>query len=454
MKNKPPFLGRFYRLGFALFLALSLFAPSAKAQAPAFSYIRDAEVEETVRQMADPLLYAAGLEPSAVKIFILNNKNLNAFVAGGQNIFIHTGLLIRSENAEQVMGVLAHEIGHIAGGHIARRDAEIQDARSQAWITAILAGAASVALGRAEAASAVMTAGSLTVQNSLLAFSRTQERSADQAGISFLASIGQSPRGLLEFFTVLQKETRFLVSQTNPYLQTHPLTQERITNMQEALEHSRYQTAAPSAELEMRHARLRAKLMGFLDNPDRTLGFYAADDKSFAARYGRAIAQYKQGKLDEALAAIHQLEKENPKDGYLYELEGQMLFENSRIDKAIAVYRKALSLQPQQPLIRLSLGQALLESNDKAFLEEAIALIEDAARYEPLYPVVWRLAAIAYGRKGDMGNAALALAEQALTERRTADAQLQAQRALQLLPANSPAARRAQDIKAQTAPKT
>lgn len=429
-------------------VALALIpAVQAPAQAQGIGLIRDAEVESTIRAYGAPLFSAAGLSPQSVRIVIVNDRALNAFVAGGQNLFINTGLIMRAAHAGQVIGVIAHETGHIAGGHLARTQDALRNASVTSILSMVLGAAAAVATGKPEAGVAVIQGGQQIAERNLLTYSRTQESAADQAGLAFLESTGQSARGLLEFMEILSQEELLVAARQSPYIRSHPLTRDRIDATRQALARSRFADTPVPEDIQRMHRRIRAKLQGFIDPPATTLANMRADDPSIEARYARAVAYYRVPDLARALPLIDGLIAEHPDDPYFHELKGQMLFENGRPVEARAPYELAVRLLPDAPLLRVSLAQVQLEIDDPALQPLAYAHLTEALRAEPDNAQAWRLLAVVHGREGRIGEAALALAEQAMTQNRLRDARAQAERAKKLLPADSPSWLRAQDIR-------
>jgi predicted Zn-dependent protease len=341
-----------------------------------------------------------------------------------------------------VAGVIAHEVGHIAGGHLSRVPAAANRATAEA-ILATLLGAATAAVGAPELGAAIISGGQSYAQNNFMKFSRGQEQAADQAGVSYLDRAGMSSRGLAEFFRVLEKENVLAVSRMSPYLQSHPLTRDRINFVDNHVASSPL-AEQPPGQAEA-HARMVAKLHAFLDNPSDVLRRYA-NDQSVAGRYARAIASYRLPDLDQALADIDGLIAEHPEDPYFQELKGQMLFENGRIEESIAPFRDSVRLAPGSPLLEIGLGRALLESGDDANIQAAIGQFEDAVKSEPNNAFGWRLLGIAQGREGDEGLSNLSLAEYALLAGKPEDAMLYARRAESRIDPSNPAWLRLQDV--------
>jgi len=397
------------------------------------SLLRDAEIESIIRGWATPIWLAAGLDPEAVHIYIVNDPQLNSFVAGGQNLFMNSGTLMRSESPNQIIGIMAHETGHMAGGHLARSEEALRNATIQG-IVAMVAGAAAAAAGSGQAAAAAVLAGQSMAERSFFSFSITQEASADQAALTYLDRTHQSARGLLQFFEILQQEELLSGGHQDPYLRTHPLTSQRVDYVREHVRTSKYSEAKDSpAALEM-HQRLKAKLMAFLQPPSQVLGTLKPDDHSVAARYARAIADYRTPDLGKAVPEIDALIRDYPNDPYFRELKGQMLFENGRIAEAVAPYDEAVRLKPDNALLRVEAAQVQLETNNPALVAKARSNLVDAVRFEDRNPDAWHFLAIAYGRSNNMGMMALSLAEQGMASGDYTQARQQAARALKLLP--------------------
>jgi predicted Zn-dependent protease len=412
--------------------------------------IFDTEIENTIRAFATPVLLAAELEPSAVRIHIVNSSAVNAFVSRGQRLFITTGLLITAENPSQVIGTLAHEVGHIAGGHLARLDTMMRDAQTPALLSSLLAVAVGALAGDPGAGIAVLSGGQHALNQSFLSFTRTQEQSADRAAIRYLDDTQQSARGLMEFLEILDDQMALVISRSRQqelsYDITHPLTQKRIAYVRNHVENSPYSDVPVRPEFVVRFDRIVAKLHGFLDNPNQTLSRYKANDRSVPARYARAIAYYKQSDLERALPLIDGLLAEHPNDPYFLEFKGQALFENGRIAEALPPYEQAVRILPNARLLRIGLAHAQIELNRPELNKLAVANLEQALRIDRAVPLAWRLAAIAYGRDGQLGLSALSSAEYAFYTGRRAEARGMAERAQRLLKQGSPGWLRAADI--------
>ena len=427
-------------LGLLAVVGASFTAP-AHAQ---LAFIRDAEIESIIRSYAAPLFEAAGLDSQSVKVHIISDTKINAFVAGGKKLFINTGLLLAAKDSNQLVGVIAHETGHIAGGHLARTHEVLSNANA-ATIMSFVLGAAALAAGSPNAALAIVAGGAAVSQQTFLKYSRGQEQAADQYAVTTLDRTGQSARGLLEFLEVLEDQEVLMIGRQEPYLRTHPLVRGRVAFVRNHVENSPYSETKPSAEDETQFSRMIAKMQGFL-NPRETFRLYPDDDQSLNARYARAIAHFQRPDLAPALEEINGLLDEFPQDGYFYELKGQILFENGRIGDAVESYRRAVEILPDAPLIRIGLAQTMVERGDQAALDDAVEHLEISVRQDADFPLAWRLLSIAYGRSDRLGLSALASAERAILVNNFKEAVAFAQRADNLLPAGSPGQLRAQDI--------
>ncbi len=430
-------------VGIFVLLQAALFATGPSA---AQGLIRDAEIEHTIRAYATPILHAALLIPKDVNFHLLRSPELNAFVARGQRIFLSTGLLMRSEHPGQVIGVIAHEIGHITGGHLARLEGAISDAEDQTLIGSIIGIAIGVLAGNSGAAAAGSAKAQEIAIQKLLNFSRNQERSADQVAVNLLDQTQTSARGLLEFFEILEGQELLDRSRQDSYVITHPLTRDRIAFMEDHVAKSRYSSSAIPLALKAEHDRMRAKLAGFLNPTSKTLRDYKAEDPSVAARYARSIAYYREANLKKALPLIDSLIAQMPDDPWFQEFKGQMLFENARGAEALPFYQKAVDLRPNEPLLRVGLAHVLIELDGPGMIHEAKAHLNQSLRRDRYMPIAWRLAAITHGRVGERGLSALSLAEYNLLTGHPFDAMGQAQKAMRLLTEGEPAWLRAQDL--------
>ncbi len=428
-----------------IFLALALIAlvtVSTHADAAGMGVIRDEEIEQSLRIFGKPVFDQAGLSPSAVKFILIDQNDLNAFVAGGQNIFLFTGLILRTQNPAELIGVMAHETGHIANGDLIRMRAEMEDLSFQVMAATLLGIAVGAASGSGEAGLAVISASNSMGQRTALRHSRIQETAADQSAVAYLKGARMPVAGLVTFMQKLADQELLPESQQTEYVRTHPLTRDRISSLEHAAEG--YKGAPVSAAWNDLHARMVAKLKGFL-LPDQ-----AMQDKGTGvpARYGRAIALYRKGKTDDALKLLNPLIKEEPKNPYFLELKGQILFERGRIEESLPAYASAVELAPQSGLIRAAYGHALLESakDTQKHYAEAVKQLQLALRNEPKDTKTHHFLGIAYGKQGQEGMSRLHLAEEQLLRGKNDYAIREAKLAQQSLAKNSASWIRAGDI--------
>ncbi|HST35334.1 MAG TPA: M48 family metalloprotease [Allosphingosinicella sp.] len=431
-----------YRAAFLIALSLAFWAQPAMAQ----QILRDAETEALLREMSRPLILAAGLQPENVRIVLIHDNEINAFVAGGQIVYIHSGLITSAENANEVQGVIAHELGHVTGGHMIRMNDGVQQATG-IMIATMLLGAAAIAMGGGEAGMGIIAAGQQAAMGRFLAFSRIQENSADQAGASYLSRAGISGRGSLAFFRRLQNlEFRLNIPQDNGYARTHPLTGERIARLETAYQADPAWDRRTDPALEERFQRVRAKLMGYVDEPVRVMQRFPESDRSIPGRYARAYAYHKGAHPEESMAEIEALLAARPHDPYFLELKGQVLLESGRPREALAALRESVAIAPNEPLIAALLGHALISTEDPANFDEAKQVLRRAVARDNDNPFAWYQLGIVYDREGDEARAALATAERYNLQGQPGLALPNAERAMMGIPVGTPDWIRAQDI--------
>ncbi len=419
-------------------------ALAAGGPAAALALVRDAEIEHTLARMADPLLRAAGLGPHTVRIYIVNDRDPNAFVAGGRNIFVNTGLMTELDSMDELRAVIAHEIGHITGGHLVRRGTDVAGGGLMAIGALGVLGAA--AAGVPEAGIAIATGTAQVAHRSELAYGRAEEASADQAGLRYLAAAGADPRAMLEVLEHFRGQDALLAAgHVDPYALSHPRWGERLALIEDRVAKLR-PGGPPSAEDAYWHARMVAKLDAFLGSPAQTLRKYPEGDSREAARLARAIAWHRRPDPRRAEAAMQGLLAARPDDPYYLDLEAQFLLESGKAEAAAAAYRRAAALAPKEPLILGGLGRALLNMDDDRATAEARDVLARAAAADKQNAAVLRDLALAEARLGNEGAAALATAERFVIEGSRHDAGRNAERAAAFLPEGSPGWRRAQDI--------
>ncbi len=391
----------------------------ARAQNKGPAILRDTESEALLREYTRPILRAAGLEKQNIQMVIINESSFNAFVADGRRIFVNYGAIMQSETPNQLIGVLAHETGHLAGGHLSKLREQLAQAQTQMIIAmllgagAMVAGAAGGGSGLANAGAAAVTGPQEMIRRSLLSYQRQQEENADRAGVKFLTATGQSPKGMYETFKRFTSESLFAARGADPYLQSHPMPADRVASLEELARASPYWDKKDDPALQMRHDMMRAKISAFMERQDTVYRRYPLSNTSLPGRYARAIATYLHGDLNNALTQIDGLIQAQPNNAYFYELRGQALLEGGRPNDAIAPLHKALALSNNAPLIEMLLGQALVATDNKAHTDEAIAILRAAVSRESEAPLGYAQLAMAYGRKGDYAEADLASAQAA-----------------------------------------
>ena len=438
-------LSRFVRLLMvALVLATGAWQP-AIAQDSGPSVLRDTETELLFRDISRPLIQAAGLDPGSVDVVLLNDPEINAFVATGQRVYIQSGLLTASDNVNQLQGVIAHELGHVAGGHSIRMQEGIGQATGITLATMVL-GAIAVAAGAGDAGMGIMMAGQQAAIGQFLAFTRAQESSADQAGAKYLSIAGITGKGSLQFFKKLQnQEYRLAVYATDSYDRTHPLSGERIQVLEGIYKKDPAWDRPVDPQLEARFQRVKAKLIGFV-NPKQAIVKYPESDKTVAGHYARAYAYHVGAYPDKALAEADALLAQVPGDPFFLELKGQILLESGRPADAIAPLREATSRANGAPLIAAMLSHALISTEKKENFGEAKSLLKAAVNRDNQNPFAWYQLGIIYDREGDIARASLATAERNNLEGNPRLALVSAETAMKGIPAGSPDYLRAQDI--------
>lgn len=426
-----------------LFLCLSDYSQAKRKGG--ISILRDAEIERTIRRMSEPIFKVAELDKDSVSTYLVNDNSLNAFVAGGQNIFLHSGLLLQAKDANQVIGVIAHETGHITGGHISRFSDRMQSATVISLLGVIL-GAAAIAAGSGDAGMALILGGQHIGTRTFLKNNRTQESEADQAALVLLEKSGQSGQGLIDFLDYLGDQDLMTARFRDPYAVSHPISRIRIARLREGVEGSPFFKTPTDPAIEHDFKRLQAKLYGYLKPPYATLNKYPLKDQSLYAKYARAFAYHKQHEVDKALKELDGLLTVYPDDPFFWETKGQILFENGRVTDSIVPYRKAVEKLPDEDLIRISLAQSLIATEDNKYLDEAITHLQFALSRDPKNSFAWHQAATAYHRKDNAAMTYYTTAERFLLIGNLRGAMINAKHAVDTLPRDIPQWVRAQDI--------
>lgn len=381
------------------------------AKADSISLISDEETEQFLAKQLQPIFKAAGIPFNRNNIYIVNDDSLNAFVSDGNNMFVNTGTLIKADNENEIVGVLAHETGHIMGGHILRQKLKMQNMQQVSLASMLAAGATAAATGRADAAMAIMMGTQSSVLNAMMAYQVEEERSADESAVKLLNMTQQSSAGMCNFMKKIAHQNRLSGISENPYFRTHPVTSERIRFLDNAAKASPYtKETKPSEEF----LRIRAKLIAFLEDANKVLQKYPLSDKSVAARYAQSIAFFRMLKLNQSLELINGLIAEEPDNPYFRELKGQIFMETGKIKPAKIEYQKALSLLPNSALFQINLAHAALEdAPSPSELKKIVALLNKSLLQKP-DTYGWLLLARAYGELNDVANSNYASAEYSL----------------------------------------
>lgn len=439
-------MSAFTRSAGGAFIALAALAIVAWPNAAsAQGLIRDAEIEDTLRVYTNPLLEAAGLNPADVDIYIVSDPSINAFVSGGQNIFVHTGLIMAAENPNEIIGVLAHETGHISGGHLARSREAMGQAMGPMLISIGL-GVLAIAAGAPQAGAALIAGSQQFAMSNFVRHTQVQESAADQAGAQFLERSGQSGEGLISFFNRNMRPYEFMTRRMPPYMMTHPYSSDRVEALRARIASNPHNGETDSAENIRRFQFMQAKLVGFIQTQGQTLARYPTRDQSQPARYARAVAYYRASDLPRARQELDSLIAEDPRNPYYQELMGQILFENGRAEESIPYHRHSLELAPGQPLLQVNLARALTAARGRAGADEAVAILQQVVTREPDNAFAWRELAQARDLRGEQALAELASAEQNFAMGDYASALNFAERARRELPRNTPSYQRANDI--------
>jgi predicted Zn-dependent protease len=436
MGRLPRFL-----IGLGAMTALTL---GSAAPAAAQSVIRDTEIEGIIREWSDPVLDAMGLIPSDVEILLVNDPDLNAFATPGRRIGINTGLILRTRTPNELLGVIAHEAGHVKNRHVLRTGA--QDAGMQPFLMSMALGALAVVAGEPGAGMALIGSGSYFGTLGALRYMQGQEGEADITGARALERAGESGKGLVDFFENFRSQEVFSDARRYPYFRSHPLSGDRIEALRRPVEAAAHYGHRDSPERMAQHALITAKIHGFMDAPNATLRNYPTSDASLPARYARAIAWYRDGQTEKALTAVEALIAGAPDDPYYWELKGQILFEEGRALEAIEAHQKSVELKPDAPLLRINLAHAMIETNDPERLDAAIDQLKRATAVEGDNTLAWRLLGQAYASQGKDGEARLASAEYYFAMGRDEQATQFALRARDMLDRSSNEWRRATDI--------
>jgi predicted Zn-dependent protease len=440
----------------AALVALSATQAVAPARAQGLPLIRDTEIETLLKDYARPIFKAAGLGNQNIIMRIVNHDSFNAFVADGHNVFVNTGALQISKTPNEIIGVIAHETGHITGGHLAALRARIARDQTKAALIGVLGIGAMIAGATSRSDSGrevgglgqgVLFGGSEVIARGILSERRSQEAAADQAGLNFLNATRQSGMGMQITFERFQQQEFISEQQMDPFVRSHPVAATRIAQLREKVAKSPYVNQKDDPQLQLRHDMMRAKLAGFIDRPQAVANAYPVSDKTLPARYARAIAANCSGKCDTAMGQIDALIAEAPQNPYFHELKGDLLYHSGKIRESIGSLRRALQLLGgEAPLVQVTLAQALLATQDVAVLDECLALLSKSTIADDENSQAFHLMATIYYKKNLQPQATLAAAQGYFTEGRYKEAKNFAKRAQVGLRQGSPGWLKAEDI--------
>ena len=439
-------VSRFVRMVMlALTLALAAWQPAAAQDDSGPQILRDTETELLFREMSLPLIKAAGLDPGSVKVVLIGDPTINAFVSQGQTVYLQSGLIDAADNVNQVQGVVAHELGHVVAGD-AIRSGQGEKKALGVTILSLLVGVAAIAAGAADAGMGAIMAGQRAAIGELMAFTRVQESTADATATRLLSKSGTSGKGLLEFFAKLQnQEYRLAIYSKDSFDRDHPINSERIQALQQTLQNDPAWNKPTDPALEARFERVKAKLLGFV-NPKQAVLKYPESDQSIPAHYARAYAYHLSGYPDKAQSEADALLRADPDDPFFLELKGQILLEDGKVKESIAPLREATERSGNAPMIAAMLGHALVETNDPKNFVEAKQILKVAVNRDNEDPFAWYQLGIIYDREGDQARAQLATAERNNLQGNPKLALASAQMALKGIPPGTPDYLRAQDI--------
>ncbi|MES2119344.1 MAG: M48 family metalloprotease [Pseudomonadota bacterium] len=428
-----------------LALALIVAAVRPAAAAGDGSVLRDSETELLFKDMSRPLIVAAGLDPNSVEVVLIKDDEINAFVERGQTVYLQSGLIQAADNANQVQGVIAHELGHVVAGDAIRGESGMKRAKGISLMSLVLA-AAAIAAGAGDAGMGILMAGQRAALGDLLAFTRAQEATADASAARFMSKAGVNGKGLLTFFNKLQnQEYRLAVYSTDSFDRSHPLSSERIQALEQKFRADGAWGKPTDPALEARYQRVKAKLLGFV-NPRQAVLKYPESDQSIPAHYARAYAYHLSGYPAKAESEAKALLAADPHDPFFLEVQGQILLEGGKPSEAIAPLREAVQRSGNMPLIAAMLGHALVSTEDKTNFTEAKQVLKAAVSRDNEDPFAWYQLGIIYDREGDTARAALATAERSNLEGRPRMALNSAETAMKGIPPGTPDYLRAQDI--------
>jgi len=434
----------FYRISY-FFKSIFLLCLITFSTLVSANIIRDAEIENFLEEISHPIFSEANLNLNSVDIYIFNDKSINAFVACGQKIFVNTGLIQSFETPSMLRGVMAHETGHIAGGHLARSDEALERAQTP-MIVGLLLGIGAAIAGDGDAAQALLLGSQQIAQGMVAKYSRSQESAADQAAIKYLEGIKKSSNGMLEVLYKFANQEALSSNRQSVRVRSHPISRDRIRSLEQKVNKSQFINERDNEKILFQYKMIQAKLDGFLNNPNDVIRKAKKDSSLIFNKYSLAVAYYRKALLKESLSALNEMINQYPNNPWFYELKGQVLYESGKIRESIIPYRKSLSISPNEPLLMVALATALNALENKSNAIEAISLLKKSLMHDQKNTQTWFQLAISYSRINDIGNAELASAERHFLTGNVKMASFHAKKSLKYNKNSSISKLRAQDI--------
>lgn len=434
----------FYRISY-FFKSIFLLCLITFSTLVSANIIRDAEIENFLEEISHPIFSEANLNLNSVDIYIFNDKSINAFVACGQKIFVNTGLIQSFETPSMLRGVMAHETGHIAGGHLARSDEALERAQTP-MIVGLLLGIGAAIAGDGDAAQALLLGSQQIAQGMVAKYSRSQESAADQAAIKYLEGIKKSSNGMLEVLYKFANQEALSSNRQSVRVRSHPISRDRIRSLEQKVNKSQFINERDNEKILFQYKMIQAKLDGFLNNPNDVIRKAKKDSSLIFNKYSLAVAYYRKALLKESLSALNEMINQYPNNPWFYELKGQVLYESGKIRESIIPYRKSLSISPNEPLLMVALATALNALENKNNAIEAISLLKKSLMHDQKNTQTWFQLAISYSRINDIGNAELASAERHFLTGNVKMASFHAKKSLKYNKNSSISKLRAQDI--------
>ena len=360
-------------------------------------YYDDAELTDYLNKLGYRLVAASSESQRSFQFFVLKDNTLNAFALPGGYIGVHTGLIEAAQNESELAGVLGHEIAHVTQHHLAR----MIENQSNGILPSLAALAIAILASRSNpqvAGGAIAAAQAVSIQKRL-DFSRDNEREADRIGMQIMSTAGFNPGAMATFFERLQKYSRLYDNNAPAYLRTHPLTTERIADMQNRAANLAHKQLTDSMEFQL----LRVKLRVLNQSPTAAVTEFtdAIHDKRYAnlssVQYGLTLALMQAQQYEAAEAAYQKLIQIGAKSPIIDSL-GAKIKQNARdMNGALQRYHDARIRYPNYRPLIYSYAEALLTA---AHTGEAIALVTEQLALYPDDYHLYELQSRSYAQQG------------------------------------------------------